>query len=317
MRRGTIFTMTQKTGLLRREFHFGEFSSYGEMVRRKQVSGASVSVVIPALNEEATIGEIVRSIRETLVLGERFVDELVVIDGDSDDATARTARDAGASVFALSDIPEPSGGKGKGAALWKAQFVTTGDIVVFIDADIEEFDPRIVTGCAGPLLFDPEIYLVKAFYRRPLILDGRRYDDSGGRITELLVKPLLRTLLPGLSRVHQPLGGEYAFRRDIMEQIPFSAGYGVEIGLLIDLYARFGIDHLAQVDVGTRVHRNRSILELGDEATQIARVLVKKAEQYGVISVHTMPLLAEQDNAFGSGDIELAPKCAMPAVSVK
>jgi glucosyl-3-phosphoglycerate synthase len=309
--------MVQKTGLSRRNFHFREFSSIEAMVRKKHESGASISVVIPALNEEHTIGTIVGSIRETLILGAPFVDELVVIDGDSHDATARAARDAGASVFALSDVPEPAGGKGKGAALWKSQFVTAGDIVIFIDADIEGFDPRVITGCAGPLLADPEIYLVKAFYRRPLVIDGKRYDDFGGRITELLVKPLLRTLMPDLSVVRQPLGGEYALRRDIMEQLPFSPGYGVEIGLLIDLYVRFGIDHLAQVDVETRVHRNRPISELGDEATQIARVLLKKSEQYGFVSVHSPRIFAQQGDAAGMCEIELAPKCDMAATTAK
>jgi glucosyl-3-phosphoglycerate synthase len=309
--------MAQNTEPSRRNFHFSEFSSIEAMVRRKHESGASISVVIPALNEEPTVGKIVGSIREALIERAPFIDELVVIDGGSLDATARAARDAGASVFALSDVPEPPGVKGKGVALWKAQFVTTGDIVIFIDADIEEFDPRVVTGCAGPLLADPEIYLVKAFYRRPLVIGGRRYDDSGGRITELMVKPLLRMLLPDLSVVRQPLGGEYALRRDIMEQLPFSPGYGVEIGLLIDLYARYGIDRLAQVDVETRIHRNRPIGELGDEATQIARVLLKKVEQYGFISVLNLRTFTGQGHAAGPCGIELAPKCNMAAAVAK
>jgi glucosyl-3-phosphoglycerate synthase len=292
----------------RRDFHFREFSDLDGLVRRKEEAGASVSVVIPARDEEVTIGEIVSSIRRVLMGGTRLVDELLVIDGDSRDATARVAREAGASVYTFSQMPSPPACRGKGAAMWKAQFVSSGSIVVFIDADIASFDPFLIAGITGPLLLDPEIYFVKAYFRRPLIVEGRTYRHHGGRITELLAKPLIRTLLPSLSFIRQPLGGEYALRREVMEQLPFSPGYGVEIGMLIDFFARFGADHVAQVDTDTRMHRNRSIRELGVEATQIARTLLKKLEQYGYLSINDERIFAGSGFSSGTHEIDLAPK---------
>jgi glucosyl-3-phosphoglycerate synthase len=294
----------------RRDFHFREFSRSEDLVRKKEQLGATTSIVIPARNEETTIGAIVESIRSTCMDRVPLVDELVVIDSESGDGTARAASAAGASVYCLSGPPVPHGCHGKGTALWKAQFVTRGDIVVFIDADISEFDPLVVAGLIGPLLMDPDIFFVKAYYSRPLIMGEQRYDQNGGRVTELLVKPLLRALVPRLAAVRQPLGGEYAFRREILEQLPFATGYGVEIGLLLDFHARYGFDHLAQVDIDTRIHRNRSLPELGAEATHIARTLLRKLERHGYISIHHEQTLdgiwSGRDH--GSCESELAPR---------
>ncbi|MBN1128477.1 MAG: glucosyl-3-phosphoglycerate synthase [Chitinispirillaceae bacterium] len=282
----------------------------------KEKAASTVSVVIPALNEAETIGPIVSSIAATF-MGERpLVDELVVIDGGSRDTTSAVARSSGATVYSLDDAGPPLDCSGKGAAMWKAQFVTTGDIIVYLDADIVSFDPCIVASLAGPLLRDDEVYHVRASYRRPLVVEGISLDDYGGRITELLIKPLLRLIVPELSVVVQPLGGEYAFRRDALEQLSFSSGYGVEIGLLVDFYARFGMTRFAQVDTGQRVHRNRPVSELGAVATQIARVLLEKLQRHGYLSLADDRNLIMHGMAAGSNrEIELGPRSLQAAAS--
>lgn len=234
----------------------------------------TISVCIPARNEEATVGTIVGSIHEHLVSnGHSLVDELLVIDDRSDDATAAAARAAGATVVPVADIlPACGPGRGKGNVLWKSVAACTGDLIVWIDADLTSFTPACVTGLVGPLLTDPAIAMVKGYYERPEI-----GGTGGGRTTELMARPLLATLFPHLTSVRQPLGGEYAARRDILEQVPFSTGYGVETGLLIDIAALVGLERLAQVDLGVRVHRNRPLDELSVQAMEILHVALRRA----------------------------------------
>lgn len=228
----------------------------------------SVSVVLPALNEEATVGRIVATIRRELMEKVQLVDELVVIDSGSTDATSKVAREAGARVVHRDEIlPRIPAVPGKGEVLWRSLLVTGGDIVCFIDADLKDFSADFVSGIVGPLLTDPNVQFVKAMYDRP-------FGDTagqGGRVTELVARPLLNLHWPQLAGFVQPLGGEYAVRRSLLERLPFPVGYGVELGLLVDALHTVGLDALAQVDVGVRKHRHQDGQALGRMAAAIYR----------------------------------------------
>ncbi|MGW1131497.1 glucosyl-3-phosphoglycerate synthase [Streptomyces griseoluteus] len=234
----------------------------------KQRSGQRVSVVLPALNEEATVGEIVSVIRHDLVFQAPLVDEIVVVDSGSTDRTAEVAAAAGARVVHRDEIlPRLPAVPGKGDVLWRSLLVTSGDIVAFVDADLREFSSDFVLGIVGPLLTDPGIDLVKAMYDRPL--GGAA--GQGGRVTELMARPLLNMHWPQLAGFVQPLGGEYAARRSLLERLPFPVGYGVELGMLVDSLHLVGLDALAQVDVGVRKHRHQDGQALGRMAAAIYR----------------------------------------------
>ncbi|MEZ0073147.1 glucosyl-3-phosphoglycerate synthase [Planotetraspora sp. GP83] len=247
----------------------------------------TISVVLPARNEAATVGEIVGAIREDLVEAVPLVDELIVIDSRSTDDTAARAVQAGAKVFAQDEIlPELDGERydGKGEALWKSLAVTSGEIVVFVDADLRDFRTSFVTGLLGPLLADPSVAYVKGAYDRPLAgVEGM----AGGRVTELVARPLLNLHWPLLAGFVQPLAGEYAGRRAALERVPFVTGYGVELGLLVDLLELVGLDALAQVDLGRRVHSHQSTEALGGMAGQIMHTAWSRLErQDKIISLH-------------------------------
>ena len=227
----------------------------------------TVSVVLPALDEAATVGGVVRSV---LPLLGSVVDECVVVDSGSTDDTVAVAGAAGARVVRRDEVlPDLPPVPGKGEVLWRSLAATTGDVVVFLDSDLVDPDPGFVTALLGPILSVPDVHLVKGFYRRPLRLETDEYGTGGGRVTELMARPLLAALRPELSGVIQPLGGEYAVTRRFAESVPFAAGYGVEIGLLLDAHTRYGLAGLAQVNLGVRKHRNRSLLALGVMARQI------------------------------------------------
>ncbi|MEU3094224.1 glucosyl-3-phosphoglycerate synthase [Streptomyces sp. NPDC006967] len=243
----------------------------------KRATGQTVSVVLPALNEEATVGEIVSAVRRDLVLGAPLVDEVVVVDSGSTDRTAEAAAAAGATVVHRDTIlPRLPAVPGKGEVLWRSLLVTSGDIVCFIDADLREFSSDFVSGIVGPLLTESDVHLVKAMYDRPLtVSDGRAAGTvaagQGGRVTELMARPLLNMHWPQLAGFVQPLGGEYAARRSLLEQLPFPVGYGVELGMLVDALHLVGLDALAQVDVGVRKHRHQDGQALGRMAAAIYR----------------------------------------------
>ncbi|MEV0568874.1 glucosyl-3-phosphoglycerate synthase [Dactylosporangium sp. NPDC050588] len=226
-----------------------------------------ISVVLPALDEEPTVAEIVTGARTLMPL----VDEVIVVDSGSVDRTAEVARQAGATVHHRDDILPGTGSRpGKGEVLWKALAVATGDILVYVDADLTDFRPHFVTGLLGPLLDDPATQMVKAFYDRPL-LDVSA--GGGGRVTELAARPLLNAYFPALAGVVQPLAGEYAARRSLLESLPFAAGYGVETGLLIDTYRTAGLDAVAQVDLGQRTHGHQDTAALGRMAATILHTI--------------------------------------------
>jgi len=237
-------------------------------------AGRTISVVLPALNEAETVGAVIDTI--TPMLG-GLVDELIVLDSGSTDQTAARAIAAGAHVVNREDaLPEIPPQPGKGEALWRSLAATTGDIIVFIDSDLIDPDPMFVPRLVGPLLTADGIHLVRGFYRRPLKVGDGEDANGGGRVTELVARPLLAALRPELGYVLQPLGGEYAGTRELLTSVPFAPGYGVEIGILIDTYDRFGLGAIAQVNLGVRTHRNRPLTELGPMSRQIIATLLTR-----------------------------------------
>jgi glucosyl-3-phosphoglycerate synthase len=239
-----------------------------QILAAKQRTGQTVSVVLPALNEEETVGDIAAIIRHDLMRQVPLVDELVVVDSGSTDRTSEVAAAAGATVVHRDEIlPRVPAVPGKGEVLWRSLLVTSGDIVCFIDADLRDFSSDFVSGIVGPLLTDPDIDLVKGMYDRPL--GGAA--GQGGRVTELMARPLLNMHWPQLAGFVQPLGGEYAARRSLLEQLPFPVGYGVELGMLVDALHLVGLDALAQVDIGVRKHRHQDGQALGRMAAAIYR----------------------------------------------
>jgi glucosyl-3-phosphoglycerate synthase len=239
-----------------------------QVLAAKQRTGRTVSVVLPALNEEATVGDIVAVIRHDLMRQVPLVDELVVVDSGSTDRTSEVAAAAGARVVHRDGIlPRLPAAPGKGEVLWRSLLATRGDIVCFVDADLRDFSSDFVSGIVGPLLTEPDVDLVKAMYDRPL--GGAA--GQGGRVTELMARPLLNMHWPQLAGFVQPLGGEYAARRSLLERLPFPVGYGVELGMLVDALHLAGLDALAQVDVGVRKHRHQDGQALGRMAAAIYR----------------------------------------------
>jgi glucosyl-3-phosphoglycerate synthase len=290
----------------RRTFHHRQFPAE-ELVAAKRERGLAVSVCVPTLNEAGTIGPIVRTIRSELVERVPLVDELAVIDSSSSDGTVAEAEAAGARVFQDRDVlPEVPPLAGKGEALWKSLFVLRGDVILWLDADIRNFDPRFVCGPLGPVLTDPEVGYVKSFYRRPMIDQGSGVTAlEGGRVTELVARPLLNLFWPHLAGLIQPLAGEYAGRRDVLEGVPFFTGYGVEMGLIIDVAARFGVEAMAQVDLEERIHRNRGLDELSRMSFAVLHAALRRLGERHEADV--APAAAMYQFATDEGGYRMAP----------
>jgi glucosyl-3-phosphoglycerate synthase len=230
----------------------------------------TVSLVVPARNEAATVGDVVTRVREALVDTVALLDEIVVIDSDSTDDTYDVATDAGAVVHRSAEIrPDLGTLPGKGEAMWKSLFVTTGEVIVFMDADLLDWDTHFVPGLLGPLLTRPDIELVKGFYERPMGAGETAVPFEGGRVTELVARPLISLLFPELAGLHQPLAGEWAVRRSLFEQLHVPHGYAVELAVLVDTQRSRGAGAIAQVDLGTRAHRHQSLRDLTGMSTQI------------------------------------------------
>jgi len=299
-------------------FHHRDFLPIDLVVREKLRRGLSVSLVVPALNEAATIGPIVQTAVTELAGGVGLLDEVVVVDGGSADGTPDIARAAGARVFDAGDIAagiEVS--PGTGTSMWKALFVATGDIIVFADADIRGFGAHFVHGLAAPLILHPDLTWSKAAYRRPLELREGTAEDYGGRVTEIMVRPLLAAFYPELAAVRQPLSGEYAVRADVLRRLTFSSGYGVEILLLLQLYRLHGLSALAEVDMEVRRHRNRPTHELGVMSYAILRAFLRWAQEDG--SVTCSRAVSELYSRPSDGSVESVPVAEMmlpPAGSI-
>ncbi|MGI9018917.1 MAG: glucosyl-3-phosphoglycerate synthase [Euzebya sp.] len=275
-----------------------------QLAELKAEQGVSVSVVLPAFNEAATIAGVIGAV---MSLAGKLVDEVVVLDGGSDDDTQGLAAGHGARVHtSVGAFPELGAALGKGDALWRSLAVTSGDIVVFIDTDIRNPDPRFVTGLIGPLLLEPGIELVKAFYERPLEIGGTLHPTGGGRVTELLARPLLAAFWPELSGLVQPLSGEYAGRRDLLETIPFFTGYGVEIGMLIDTLLLRGADAIGQVDLKRRVHRNQDLQALSRMSFGVAQAALRRLGAAGRGQLDDLPTAYQQFLRDPEGHIRMA-----------
>ena len=244
------------------------------LAARKEADGLTASLCIPARDEAATIGRIVETARRRLLEAVPLLDEILVVDDHSVDATAALATAAGARVVHSADVlPEAGPGSGKGDAVWKSLSASTGDLVAWVDGDITDFGPRFVTGLLGPLLTSPSVQFVKGFYRRP----GGHPAGSGGRVTELVARPLIARLFPHLNGIVQPLSGEFAGRRPVLEALPIVEGWGVDLALVIDVVARHGLPALAQVDLGTRRHRHRPLDQLSPQAMAILTTALRRA----------------------------------------
>ena len=271
-----------ENSLLDRTWHHSRFSDIGRLVELKKTKGLKISLAFPTLNEEATIGKEILVIRTELMDRYPLLDEIAVIDSSSRDRTRKVAERYGAKVFESKAIlPSQGTYRGKGENLWKSLYSLQGDIIVWVDADIANIAPKFVYGLVGPLLEDDSIGYVKAFYERPIRSPTGISPSGGGRVTEILVRPIFSLFYPELARLVQPLSGEYAGRRDLLEKLPFSVGYGVELGHLVDLYHLFGIGALAQVDLDLRIHRNQTTEALSRMAYGILNTFLDRAERYG------------------------------------
>jgi len=261
-------------------FHADEFNRLRDQVDLKLKHGLSISLALPALNEEETVGNVIRMMKRELMEKVPLLDEIVLIDSNSTDRTREIAQDEGVPVYIHQELLGRLGARrGKGEALWKSLLVTEGDIIVWIDTDIVNIHPRFVYGIIGPLLQYKQIQFVKGYYRRPLKVGAKMQAGGGGRVTELTARPLLNLFYPELSGVVQPLAGEYAGRRDALERATFYSGYGVETGLLIDIYERYGLNAIAQVDLLERIHHNQHLEALSKMSFAIIQTVMHKLEK--------------------------------------
>lgn len=275
-------------------FHHGEFWDILKLVEAKEKKGLKISLCIPTLNEEKTIGKEIVIFKSELMDRYPLIDEFAVIDSGSKDRTQEVAAAYGADVYYSGDILPSQGFKrGKGENLWKAIYQLSGDIIVYVDADIKNIHPRFVTGLVGPLIHHDSIHYVKAFYDRPLAFSQGIRPSGGGRVTEILVRPLFSLFFPELTALIQPLSGEYAVRREVLEQIPFPIGYGVETSHILDVYTKYGLGAFGQTDLDQRVHRNQTTLDLGKMSFGILQSFLRRIESFGLVEK-----LPEMSNIF-------------------
>ncbi len=289
------------------------FKNIKRLVELKKKKKKTISVVIPTLNEEGSVGKVINVIKDSLFDKYKLIDEIIVIDSGSTDNTKEVVEKNGIKFICSKDILKKyKWHKGKGENLWKALYVTKGDIIVYIDADIDNIHPRFVYGLVGPLLTNDKIGYTKGFYKRPIKSGKEIQPLGGGRTTELTVRPLLNMFFPRLSGFIQPLSGEYAARRSILEKIPFFTGYGVETAMLIDITKKFGLKKIAQVDLKRRVHRNQTLAGLSNQAFGILGVFSKRANTLGkfilVKEIRDMYRIIERSNNNGLIEYKLITK---------
>ena len=269
-------------------FHHSEFKDISMLVEKKREKKLGISLCLPTLNEEKTIAKEILIMKSELMTRYPLLDEILVIDSGSTDKTREIAESYGVDVYEANNIlPEKEKFKGKGENLWKALFVAKGDIIVYIDADIKNIHHRFVYGLIGPLLLSDTIRYTKAFYDRP-IADGSKKElrpTGGGRVTELLVRPLFSLFFPDLTQIIQPLSGEYAGFRDIFENINFPIGYGIETSMILDICHKWGLDVIGQVDLDRRVHRNHDTKYLGRMSFAILHTFFKRIEALDILEI--------------------------------
>ncbi len=306
-------------------FHSSEFSDLEQLLRLKQARGVTISLALPALNEAATIRNVITTLRHALMDQVPLLDEIVLIDSNSTDDTREIAASLGIPVYIHQHVLAEEVGSfpGKGEALWKSLYVTRGDLIVWVDTDIVNIHPRFVYGLLGPLLQWESIQYVKGFYRRPIRVDGQLRAHGGGRVTELVARPLINLFFPELSGLIQPLAGEYAGRRQALEQVPFFSGYGVEIGLLIDILEQFGLEAIAQVDLEERIHRNQPLVNLSRMAFAILQVFISRLEARSKVQLleeiqRSMKLIRYEPGRYfleveRISDVERPPMITVPA----
>jgi hypothetical protein len=305
-------------------FDSHEFEDLNHLMALKERQGVTISVGLPALNEEETVGQVIGTLKKALMDDIPLVDEIVLIDSNSTDNTVAIAQDYGIPVYVHQELlPEVGSLVGKGEALWKSLYVLNGDIIAWADTDITNIHPRFIYGLIGPMLKNPRIQYVKGFYHRPIKVGEQLQAYGGGRVTELVARPLLNLFYPELSGIIQPLAGEYAGRRSALEQLSFFSGYGVETGLLIDMLERFGLGAIAQTDLETRVHHNQPLVNLSKMSFAILQVFIARLEsRFGVQLLepgnHSMKLIIQEPERFALGieeitDVERPPMVTIPS----
>lgn len=274
--------------ILKNTYHHSKFSDLKKLVEHKQKQDITISMALPTLNEEKTIAKEVLIIKNELMDRFPLLDEIVVIDSGSDDNTRELATEYGATVYTSEKIlPKYGFYKGKGENLWKSLYVLEGDIIIWIDADIDNIHPKFVYGLVGALLTNPDLSYVKAFYERPITGKKSFKPSGGGRVTEIQTRPMFSAFYPELATIIQPLSGEYAGRREILEKLAFSVGYGVETAHLIDIFENYGIEKLGQVDLDMRIHRNQSIQALSKMSFALLKTALRRLENYGKLKLNT------------------------------
>jgi glucosyl-3-phosphoglycerate synthase len=303
-------------------FHASEFKEIRRLVELKEKQGLTVSVGLPALNEEKTIGLVIKRIKGALMDRAPLIDQLLVIDSDSTDRTREIAEELGVRVVQHSQIlPELGSHVGKGEALWKSLYELDGDIVAWIDTDISNIQPRFVYGLLGPLLREQRISYVKGFYQRPIREGSKLVSEGGGRVTELMARPLINLFFPELSGMIQPLSGEYSGRRALLESLPFFTGYAVETGLLIDILEAHGLSAMGQVDLERRIHRNQPLPNLSQMSFVILQAAIRKLEERHRIELltelgHGMKLIQQERDRFSLAVREIGDQLRPPMNTV-
>ena len=268
-------------------FHYTQFMDLGQLVDLKEEKGLKISLCLPTLNEEKTIAKEIVIMKSELMTRYPLLDEIIVIDSGSEDRTLEIASEFGAAVYEADNIlPDLEKYKGKGENLWKALYVTQGDIIVYLDADIKNIHHRFAYGLIGPLLTNDTIKYSKGFYDRPIATGKNKIRPTGGgRVTELVIRPLFSLFFPELTQILQPLSGEYAGFRELFEKIPFPIGYGIETSLIMDICGKWGLDVIAQVDLDKRVHRNQDTRSLGKMSFVIMETFLKRLEKLGRVEL--------------------------------
>ena len=274
-----------KTWLQTNTFHYSQFSDIEGSVDEKHKKNLKISLCLPTLNEAKTIGKEIVIMKSELMTRIPLLDEIVVIDSGSSDDTVSIARSFDAKVYLADDIlPDQEKFRGKGENLWKALYICEGDIIVYLDADIKNIHHRFAYGLLGPLLLNDGIKYTKAFYDRPIAIGKSRVRPTGGgRVTELVIRPMFSLFFPELTQILQPLSGEYAGYRDVFERIPFPIGYGVETSMILDICEQWGLDVIAQVDLEKRVHRHQDTKALGRMSFVVMKTFFNRLEKLGIV----------------------------------